>query len=68
VRVTPAQVCAYSSAARLAECKISWNRSSRPAQYASVRWSPAIRARRAFSLIEACSTEIDLENDTVTSV
>jgi hypothetical protein len=28
----PAQVCTYSSAARLAECKISWNLSSRLVQ------------------------------------
>jgi hypothetical protein len=46
----------------------AWNLASRPAQYASVRSSPTSRARLAFSLMEACSTEIDLENETVTSV
>jgi hypothetical protein len=46
----------------------SWNFSSRPAQYATAASSPASRARRTFSRIEACSTEIDLENETVTSV
>ena len=30
-------------------------------------WSPARRARRSFSRIEACRTEMDLENETVTS-
>jgi len=52
----------------LARCKISWNRCSRTAQYAAARSSPACRARRSFSRIEACRTEMDLENETVTSV
>jgi hypothetical protein len=44
------------------------NFSSCPAQYAAARPSSASRARRAFSRIEACRTEIDLENEIVTSV
>ena len=68
VRVTPAQACRYSSAARLARCKISWNACSRPAQYPAACWSPARRARRSFFWIEACRTEMDLENEAVMSV
>ena len=63
----PLRDCRYSSAARLARCSTSWNACSRPAQYAAACWSPPIRARRSFSRREACSTEIDLENETVTS-
>jgi hypothetical protein len=37
---------------------------SRPARYAGDCRSPASRARRSFSRIEACSTEMDVENDT----
>ena len=63
----PAQACRYSSAARLARYSASWNACSRPAQYAAACRSPPWRARRSFSRREACSTEMDLENETVTS-
>jgi hypothetical protein len=68
VRVTPAQSWAYCRAARLARCKISWNRCSWTVQYAAACSSPAGRARRSFSRMEACRIEMDLENETVTSV
>jgi hypothetical protein len=67
VRVTPAQACRYSGAAQLARCKIS--RTSSPAR---PRTRPPADPRSGglalVSRIEACRTEIDLENETVTSV
>jgi len=68
VRVTPAQSWAYCRAVRLARCKISWKRCSRTVQYVAARSFPDCRARRSFSRIEACRIEMDLENETVTSV